>query len=130
MIRTFAMPLAKPIATSESSACEGVDEYSGDSGPPSFQAYRGADDQIGTEPSGDYSRPDQFAAGRVDYCINPFVGNSGYNSAAEWVNYTRNWPASTNWIIGRFANGASSAGSIEMTVVIPASPPMSWAPSR
>src|SRR5690348_7160925 len=49
-----------------------VDEYV--VGTPLVQYYRGAADGIGTQPSGDYSRPNLFAADRVDYCINPFNG--------------------------------------------------------
>ncbi|HWY29572.1 MAG TPA: hypothetical protein VNX46_02385, partial [Candidatus Acidoferrum sp.] len=76
---------------------QGVDENntSGASGP-----YRPGDLE-GTAPSGDLLRPNLFAADRVDYCINPF-------NYSEWVNYTRDWPASTNWIIGRLATGAGS----------------------
>ena len=33
------------------------------------------------------------------------------------MNYTRDWPASTNWIIGRFANGANMVGSIQLSVI-------------
>ncbi|MGA3265760.1 MAG: hypothetical protein ABSE16_02945 [Verrucomicrobiota bacterium] len=96
---------------------QNVDEYS--SGTPPAQYYRGAADGIGTEPSGDYSRPNLFAAGRIDYCINPFNGDPAFDSTCEWVNYTRDWPNSTNWIIGRFANGAIASGSIEMSLVNP-----------
>jgi hypothetical protein len=70
--------------------------------------YR-ADDLIGQAPSGDYLRPNLYNADRVDYCINPF--NYG-----EWVNYTRDWPASTNWIICRAATGAGS-GSMTLSQV-------------
>jgi len=92
-----------------------VDEYV--TAPPPAQFYRGALDGIGTKPSGDYTRPNLFAAGRVDYCINPFIGDPLYDGGAEWVNYTRDWPSSTNWIIGRFANGASLPGSILVSVI-------------
>ena len=80
---------------------QGVDENnsSGASG-----LYR-PDDPMGTQPSGDYLRPNLFAADRIDYCINPF-------NSSEWVDYTRDWPNSTNWVIGRFANGAPAFGSI------------------
>ncbi|MDE3066224.1 MAG: hypothetical protein KGJ60_01605 [Verrucomicrobiota bacterium] len=96
---------------------QNVDENS--SGTPPNQFYRGATDGIGTVPSGDYTRPDLYVANRIDYRIDPFNGNPAFNSAAEWVNYTRDWPASTNWIIGRFANGATSAGSLQMSLVDP-----------
>jgi hypothetical protein len=89
-----------------------VDEYTYTYGPPPGQFYRGASDGIGTQPSGDYSRPNLTAAGRIDYCINPFNNN-------EWVNYTRDWPNSTNWIIGRFANGGTAGGD-SLYLVTPA----------
>ena len=97
---------------------QNVDENS--SSPPTAQFYRGAADGIGTQPSGDYSRPNLSAAGRIDYCINPFIGNPSYSSpAAEWVNYTRDWPASTNWIIARLATDIGLSGSLEMSLVNP-----------
>jgi hypothetical protein len=84
-----------------------VDEYnlSGLSG-----LYRPGD-PMGQQPSGDFLRPNLFAAGRVDYCINPF-------NYSEWVNYTRDWPNSTNWIIARLATGAGS-GSETLSLVTP-----------
>jgi hypothetical protein len=85
----------------------GVDENS--DGTPPAQFYRGAADGIGTQPSGDFSRPNLTAADRTDYCINPFDNG-------EWVNYTRDWPASTNWIIGRFANGGAEGGDVLYSV--------------
>jgi hypothetical protein len=86
---------------------QGVDEnnLSGASGP-----YRPGDPE-GTALSGDLLRPNLFEAGGADYCINPFV-------YSEWVNYTRDWSSSTNWIIGRLATGAGS-GSETLSVVTP-----------
>ena len=91
-----------------------VDEYnlSGDSGP-----YRSGD-PMGQAPSGDYSRPNLYSADRIDYCINPFVGNPSY-TGAEWVNYTRDWPNSTNWVIARLATDIGHSGSLEMSLVNP-----------
>ena len=94
-----------------------VDESS--TGPPPAQYYRGTNDTIGVQPSGDFSRPDLTAAGRVDYCINPFNGNPAYSSGAQWVNYTRDWTNSTNWIVARLATGEGFSGSIQMSVVNP-----------
>lgn len=96
---------------------QSVDENS--TAPAPDQFYRGAADGIGTKPSGDYSRPNLFAAGRTDYAINPFIGDPLYDSGSEWVNYTRDWPNSTNWIIGRFANGDGSAGSVQVSLITP-----------
>jgi len=91
---------------------EGTDEnnVSYASGPQ-YHVYR-PDDFEGTQPSEDYSRPNLFVADRIDYCINPF-------NYTEWVNYTRDWPNSTNWIIGRFANGAISPGGLSVSVINP-----------
>jgi hypothetical protein len=96
---------------------QGVDEFS--SGTPPSQFYRGASDGIGTQPSGDYSRPNLAAADRIDYCINPFNGDPGYSSGAEWVNYTRDWPASTNWIIARLSTDLGLSGSLQLSVINP-----------
>lgn len=95
---------------------QNVDEFS--TAPPPAQFYRGAADGIGTQPSGDFSRPDLTAAGRPDYCINPFVGNPSY-LGAEWVNYTRDWPDSTNWIIARLATDVGLSGSLQMNLIKP-----------
>jgi hypothetical protein len=95
---------------------QSVDEFS--TGLPPAQFYRGATDGIGTQPSGDYSRPNLSAAGRVDYCINPFIGTPSY-SGAEWVNYTRDWPTSTNWIIARLSTDVGLSGSLQMSLIDP-----------
>jgi hypothetical protein len=86
---------------------QGVDENNINVGPNHF--YR-ANDNEGTAPSGDFSRPNLFAADRIDYCINPF-------NYSEWVNYTRDWPSSTNWIVARLATDIGLSGSITLSVV-------------
>ena len=93
---------------------QGVDEnnMSGVSG-----SYR-AGDLMGQAPSGDYLRPNLFAAGRTDYVINPFDGNGSY-TVSEWVNYTRDWPNSTNWIIARLATDINLSGSLLLTQITP-----------
>ena len=85
---------------------EGVDEHytTGSSGP-----FRPSD-PIGTAPSGDYSRKNFFEAGVTDYKIDPF--NYG-----EWVNYTRDWPNSTNWIIARLATDVGFSGSLTLSQI-------------
>lgn len=88
---------------------QGVDEATAFYGP--YHVYR-PDDFEGTAQSGDYSRPNLFAADRTDYCINPF-------NFSEWVNYTRDWPNSTNWIIARLATDVGLSGSLTMSVVNP-----------
>lgn len=92
-----------------------VDEYnlSGASGP-----YRSGD-PMGQAPSGDYLRPNLFAAGRTDYAINPFVGTGGSFVGSEWVNYTRDWPNSTNWIIARLATDVPLSGSLLLSQITP-----------
>jgi hypothetical protein len=77
--------------------------------PGQYHFYRPNDNE-GTDPSGDYTRPNLFAASRLDYAINPF-------NSTEWVNYTRHWPASTNWVIARLSTDISLSGSITMSVV-------------
>ena len=88
---------------------EGVDEHntSGKFGGP----FR-PDDPMGQAPSGDYARPNIFAADATDYKIDPF--NFG-----EWVNYTRDWPNSTNWVIARLATDITLSGSLTLSVVNP-----------
>ncbi|SPE50665.1 conserved exported hypothetical protein [Verrucomicrobia bacterium] len=88
-----------------------VDELNfGDSGN---HLYR-ADDGICTAISGDYTRKNLAAAGRPDYKIDPFVGSPG---TGEWVNYTRDWPSGTYWIMGRLASALS--GSLDLSLVNP-----------
>ena len=64
-------------------------------------------DPMGTVPSGDYLRTNFFEADAVDYCINPF-------NYSEWVNYTRDWPNSTNWVIARLATDIGLSGSTDL----------------
>ncbi len=70
------------------------------------------DDPMGTAASGDYLRKNLFAAARLDYCINPF-------NFSEWVNYTRDWPNSTNWVIARLATDVGLNGTLTLSVVNP-----------
>lgn len=89
---------------------QGVDDFTSFYiGGANYHTYRPSDLE-GAALSEDYTRPNLFAASREDYCINPF-------NYTDWVNYTRNWPNSTNWIIGRFANGSGSAGGCTLTLV-------------
>jgi len=85
---------------------QGVDEnnVTGASGP-----YR-PEDPMGTAAAGDVLRPTLAAANRTDYRIDPFDG-------AEWVNYTRDWPNSTNWVIGRMCANVSQPGILTLSVV-------------
>ena len=69
-------------------------------------------DLMGTLAAGDALRPNLFAANRTDYRIDPFI-------TAEWVNYTRDWPNSTNWIIGRISANVGDSGTLTLSVVNP-----------
>lgn len=88
---------------------EGVDEH--DIGGSGSHLYR-PDDLMGTAVSGDYSRKHLFVAGRLDYKIDPFQGG-------EWLNYTRDWPNSTNWVIARLATEVGFSGTLTLSKVNP-----------
>src|ERR1019366_4444804 len=45
-----------------------------------------------------------------DYRIDPF--NQGM-----WLNYTRNWPNSTNWVIGRLSTDIGLSGSLTLSQI-------------
>jgi hypothetical protein len=85
---------------------QGVDEnnLSGASG-----TFRSGD-PMGQALSGDLLRPNLFEAGVADYRIDPFV-------YSEWVNYTRDWPNSTNWIIARVSENLGQSGSMTLSMV-------------
>jgi hypothetical protein len=86
---------------------EGVDEHNLNAG--GSHQYR-PDDPMGTAVSGDYLRKNLFLAGRLDYKIDPF-------NFSEWVNYTRDWPNSTNWIVARLATDIGLAGVLTLSKV-------------
>ena len=88
---------------------EGVDEHNLNGG--GSHQYR-PDDPMGTAVSGDYLRKNLFVAGRLDYKIDPF-------NFSEWVNYTRDWPNSTNWIIARLATDVGLSGTLTLSKVNP-----------
>lgn len=88
---------------------EGVDEHNLNAG--GSHLYR-PDDPMGTAVSGDYQRKNLFVAGRSDYKIDPFNFN-------EWVNYTRDWPNSTNWVIARLATEVGFTGTLTLSKVNP-----------
>ncbi len=93
---------------------EGVDEHNtgGASGPVIAPVIR-----WGRHRSGDYSRQDHFAAGGIDYASIRLTTRSYVGS--EWVNYTRDWPNSTNWVIGRLSTDIGLSGSLTLSVVNP-----------
>ncbi len=88
---------------------EGVDEHS--SGTAPSHAYR-PDDAVGTLAAGDYNRKEHFLAGVFDYRIDPF----NYDM---WLNYTRDWPNGTYWVIGRLATDIGLNGTLTLSVVNP-----------
>ncbi|PWU10595.1 MAG: hypothetical protein C5B50_25345 [Verrucomicrobia bacterium] len=87
----------------------GTDENS--AGASGNHLYRAAD-PICTSGSGDYTRPNLAAAGRLDYAINPYIGN-------EWMNYTRDWPNGSFWVIARVANASGALGKLDLSMVNP-----------
>ena len=93
---------------------QGVDENNTSSHSGPFRPG----DPMGQAPSGDYLRPNLFAAGVTDYKIDPFNGNPSF-VGGEWVNYTRDWPNSTNWIIARLATDISLSGNLLLSQITP-----------
>jgi len=93
---------------------EGVDEHHIGTAPNHF--YR-PDDAIGIVPSGDYARKDHYLAGVLDYRIDPFNGISGGDS--EWLNYTRDWPTGSYWVVGRLSTDVSLSGTLTLSRVNP-----------
>jgi hypothetical protein len=89
---------------------EGVDEHKDSSTAPNH-FYR-ATDPIGTVPSGDFARKDHYTAGMLDYRIDPLDGG-------EWLNYTRDWPSGTYWVVGRVTTDISLSGSLTLSRVNP-----------
>ena len=87
---------------------QNVDENnaSGASGP-----YRPGD-PMGTLAAGDALRPNLFAAARTDYRIDPFI-------TGEWVNYTRDWPNTTSWVIARASANIGDSGTLTLSLVNP-----------
>ena len=87
---------------------QSVDEnnLSAASGP-----YR-TNDLMGQVSAGDALRPNLYNAGRTDYRIDPFI-------TSEWLNYTRDWPNSTNWVIGRMSANIGEQGTVTLSVVNP-----------
>ena len=88
---------------------EGVDWHNLNGG--GSHQYR-PDDLMGTAVSGDFLRKNLFVAGRLDYKIDPF-------NFSEWVNYTRTWPDSTNWVIARLATDVGLSGALTLSKVNP-----------
>jgi hypothetical protein len=86
---------------------DGVDE--GNAGGAQNHVYR-PDDAVGTVVAGDYLRKDHVVAGVSDYRIDPF--NTG-----EWLNYTRDWPKGTYWIIGRLSTDIGLSGAVDLSLV-------------
>ncbi len=88
---------------------EGFDEHS--SGTVPNHMFR-PDDAIGTVPSGDFARKDHYLAGVQDYRIDPFNGG-------DWLNYTRDWPAGSYWVVGRLSTDILKNGTLTLSVVNP-----------
>lgn len=88
---------------------EGVDEHNLNGG--GSHLYRPGD-PMGTGVSGDYQRKNLVLANRLDYKIDPF-------NFSEWVNYTRTWPNTTNWVIARLATDIGLSGTLTLSTVNP-----------
>lgn len=88
---------------------EGVDEHNLNGG--GSHQYRPGD-LMGTAVSGDFLRKNLSVANRLDYKIDPF-------NFSEWVNYTRTWPNSTNWVIARLATDVGLSGLLTLSKVNP-----------
>lgn len=86
---------------------EDVDEHYTTGG--NSHLYR-PDDPMPTAGAGDLLRKNLFLAGRTDYRIDPFI-------QGEWVNYTRDFPNSTNWVLARVATGEGLSGTLTLSVV-------------
>jgi hypothetical protein len=81
-------------------------------GRSSGSPYRPADGfNIPDTTAGDQARSQFTAVSGTDYSI----GSFGINS---WANYTRNYPAGTYYVMGRFAEGAGPAGA-NLSLLIP-----------
>lgn len=63
----------------------------------SYRATNGFPDTVAND-----GARSQFSAGKTDYSIGSFGGGS-------WADYTRNYPAGTYNVVGRFAEGAGTA---------------------
>ena len=89
------------------SGVSGTDYYESDLAGPgrsSATPYRPANgSNIPDATAGDQARA-QFTAGKTDYNIGSF-------GVGSWANYTRDYPAGTYNVVGRFAEGAGIAGA-------------------
>jgi hypothetical protein len=96
-------------------ALQGVDIGWGDSQPIANNFYR--NDGVGTEPSGDYVRP-QFVAAQKQFNdpnIGPF--QIGYFDAGNWLNYTRHYPTNNYNVWARLAGGAGPFSGTLLSMV-------------
>jgi hypothetical protein len=97
-------------------ALQGVDIGWGDSQPEANNYYR--NDGVGTEPSGDYVRPQFIAAQKFfnDPNIGPF--QIGYFDGGNWLNYTRHYPTNTYNVWARLAGGAGPFSGTLLSMVV------------
>jgi hypothetical protein len=93
-----------------------VDIGWGDSQPEANNYYR--NDGVGTEPSGDYVRPQFIAAQKFfnDPNIGPF--QIGYFDGGNWLNYTRHYPTNTYNVWARLAGGAGPFSGTLLSMVV------------
>ncbi len=86
-----------------------------DGQPAANDYYR--NDGVGTEPTGDYLRPQFIAAQKKfnDPNIGPF--QIGYFNQFNWLNYTRKYPTNNYYVWGRLAGGAGAFGGTLLSMV-------------
>jgi hypothetical protein len=97
-------------------ALETVDIGWADPQPKAQNYYR--NDGVGTQPSGDYLRP-QFIAAQAQFGdpnIGPF--QVGYFDGGNWLNYTRHYPTNTYNVWARLAGGAGPFSGTLLSMVV------------
>jgi hypothetical protein len=96
-------------------ALEGVDIGWADPQPKAQNYYR--NDGVGTQPSGDYVRPQFVAAQQFfnDPNIGPF--QVGYFNGGNWLNFTRHYPTNTFNVWARLAGGAGPFSGTLLSMV-------------
>jgi hypothetical protein len=101
--------------TSVALALQGVDMNWADPQTMNNSYYRA--DSVGTQPSGDYVRP-QFVAARTQFSdpnIGPF--QIGYFNQYNWLNYTRHYPTNNYNVWARLAGGGGAFSNTVLSIV-------------
>jgi hypothetical protein len=96
-------------------ALQGVDINWVDGQPKANNYYR--NDGVGSQPSGDYLRP-QFVAARQQFSdpnIGPF--QIGYFNGGNWLNFTRHYQTNSYNVWARLAGGAGAFSNTVLSIV-------------